>query len=46
MVYSRFLKDWKLAGPMTLLDDLQSAKSEIDALFRESVERTTRQLVE
>lgn len=42
----RFLKDWKLAGSMTLLGDLESAKTEIAALFRKSLERTARQLTE
>lgn len=42
----RFLKDWKLAGSMTLLDDLESAKAEIARLFRKSAERTVRQLAE
>src|SRR5687767_5997827 len=41
-----FLKDWKLAGSMTLLGDLESANGEIDRLFRESAERTVRQLTE
>ena len=42
----RFLEDWKLAGSMTLLGDLESAKSEIAALFRKSLERSARQLTE
>ena len=42
----RFLKDWKLVGSMTLLGDLDSAKTEIAALFRKSVERTARQVAE
>lgn len=42
----RFLKDWKLAGSMRLLDDLEKAKAEIADLFRKSVERTARQLAE
>lgn len=40
----RFLKDWKLAGSMTLIGDLESAKNEIARLFRKSAERTVRQL--
>ncbi len=42
----RFLEDWKLAGSMILLGDLESAKAEIAALFRQSLERTARQLAE
>ena len=42
----RFLKNWKLAGSMTLVGDLDSAKAEIAELFRKSVERTARQLSE
>jgi transcriptional regulator with XRE-family HTH domain len=42
----RFLKDWKLAGSVTLLADLDSAKAEIAAMFRQSLERTARQLGE
>lgn len=41
-----FLKDWKLAGSMTLLGDLEGAKAEIDRLFRKSTERTVRQVTE
>jgi hypothetical protein len=41
-----FPEDWKLAGSMTLLDDLENAKAQIDELFRKSVERTDRQLAE
>jgi len=41
-----FLKDWKLAGSMRLLDDLDNTKAEIDDLFRKSIERTARQLGE
>lgn len=40
----RFLQDWRLVGSMTMLGDLESAKAEIAALFRESLERTSRQL--
>jgi hypothetical protein len=39
-----FLKDWKLAGSMTLFGDLESADAEIAALFRKSIERTSRRL--
>ena len=42
----RFLRDWKLAGSMRLIDDLENAKVEIDDLFRKSIERTARQLAE
>lgn len=41
-----FLKDWKLAGSMRVLDDLENAKAEIDDLFRKSIERSARQLAE
>ena len=41
-----FLKDWKLAGSMTLLGDLESADAEIARLFRRSAERTVQQLTE
>lgn len=41
-----FLKGWKLVGSMTLVGDLESAKSEIAELFRRSVERTASQLSE
>lgn len=41
-----FLKDWKLAGSMTLIGDLEGAKAEIAELFRTSIERTARQLTE
>ncbi|HEX3228802.1 MAG TPA: hypothetical protein VHQ95_07535 [Pyrinomonadaceae bacterium] len=41
-----FLKDWKLAGSMTLVGDLETAKGEIAKLFRKSIERTARQLAE
>jgi len=34
------LKNWKLAGSMTLLGDLESANTEIAMLFRRSIERT------
>ena len=42
----RFLKNWKLAGSMTLLADLESAQTEIAAMFRRSLERTARQLAD
>lgn len=42
----RFLKDWKLVGSMRLLDDLETAKPEIDDVFRKSIEHTARQLAE
>ncbi len=42
----RFLKDWKLVGSMEITGDLESAKAEIAALFRQSLERTARQLSE
>lgn len=41
-----FLKDWNLVGSMTLLDDLESAKAEIAEMFRQSLERSARQLAE
>jgi len=41
-----FLKDWKLAGSMRLLDDLENSDAQIDDLFRKSIERTARQLAE
>ena len=41
-----FLTDWQLVGSMTLLGDLESAKTDIAALFRTALKRTTRQLVE
>ena len=40
----RFLKKWKLVGSMTLVGDVESAKAEISDLFRNSAERTARQL--
>ncbi len=40
----RFLGDWSLAGSMTLLGDLESARAEIAAMFRQSLERSARQL--
>ena len=41
-----FLTDWQLVNSMTLLGDLESAKADIAKLFRTSLERTSRQLVE
>ena len=41
-----FLRDWNLAGSMTLLGDLESAKAEIAELFRRSLGRTAHQLTE
>ena len=41
-----FLKDWKLAGSMNLIGDLESAKAEIAKLFRGSVRCTAQQLTE
>lgn len=41
-----FLRDWKLVGSMTLVGDLESAKTEIAKLFRQSLERTASQLAE
>jgi|SRR5689334_17044490 hypothetical protein len=42
----RFLKDWKLAGSMTMHGDLESANAEIARIFRHSAERTVRQLAD
>jgi transcriptional regulator with XRE-family HTH domain len=42
----RFLEGWKLVGSITLVGDLESAKPEIAALFRKSLERTAGQLAE
>jgi len=42
----RFLKDWKLVGSMRLLDDLETAKLDIDDVFRKSLGHTARQLAE
>ena len=39
-----FLTDWRLAGSMMLLGDLESASPEIAGLFRKSIERTSRDL--
>ncbi len=40
-----FLNDWQLVGSMTLVGDLEDARTDIDNQFRTSVERTSRQLV-
>lgn len=42
----RFLKDWKLVGSVRLLNDLETAKPEIDDVFRKSIEHTAGQLAE
>ena len=42
----RFLEDWQLVGSMTLRGDLDSAQAEIDALFRRSLDHTSRLLTE
>jgi DNA-binding transcriptional regulator YiaG len=42
----RFLANWELVGSMTLLGDLENAKADIARLFRTSLARTYRQLVE
>ena len=39
-----FLCDWQLVGSMRLRGDLESAKADIAALFRTSLERTSHQL--
>ena len=41
-----FLKDWKLVGSMTLLDDVEGAQAAIAELFFKSVKRTARQLTD
>ncbi len=41
-----FLGEWNLAGSMTLLGDLESAKAEIASMFRQSLERSASQLAE
>jgi hypothetical protein len=41
-----FLKNLKLAGSMTLIGDLETAKAEIAELFRGSIECTARRLTE
>jgi transcriptional regulator with XRE-family HTH domain len=41
----RFLREWRLVGSMALVGDLEGAKAEIAALFRASIERTSRQLI-
>jgi transcriptional regulator with XRE-family HTH domain len=42
----RFFAEWNLVGSMTLLGDLEGAKSEIAEMFRHSIERSARQLTE
>jgi hypothetical protein len=42
----RFLDDWNLVGSMRLLGDLESARTEIAEMFRQSLERTADQLAE
>ena len=39
-----FLQDWKLLGSMTLVGDLERAKSDVSKVFLESLERTSRGL--
>jgi hypothetical protein len=41
-----FLTDWQLVNSMVLIGDLENARADIAALFRTSLERTSRQLVE
>jgi hypothetical protein len=41
-----FLTDGQLAGSMTLLGDLESARADVAKLFRRSLERASRQLAE
>jgi hypothetical protein len=38
----RFLKDWKLVGSITLVDDPDAAQVELAGLFRRSLERTAK----
>jgi hypothetical protein len=42
----RFLNEWKLAGSMNLLGDLESANAEIAELFRGSIERSSHDLTD
>ena len=44
--HEHFLSDWQLVGSMTLLGDLESAKTDIAKLFHTSLERTSGQLAE
>ncbi len=39
-----FLKDWNLVGSMTLVDDLETAKTEIADLFRQSLAQSARHI--
>ena len=39
-----FLKDWQLAGSMTLTGDLESTSSQIGEAFKTSLVRATKQL--
>lgn len=41
-----FLQDWNLVGSMTLVDDLETAKTEIAELFRQSLAQSARELAE
>lgn len=41
-----FLGKWNLVGSMTLLGDPESARLQIAEMFRQSLERTARQLAE
>jgi hypothetical protein len=41
-----FLTDWQLAGLMTLLGDLESARAYIAKLFRRSLDHTSRHFME
>jgi len=42
----RFLKDWKLAGSVALLGDIETASREISESFRKAVARSARELNE
>jgi hypothetical protein len=44
-VREHFHHDWQLVGSMSLHGDLENAKGDIAALFRTSLERTSRQLM-
>lgn len=39
-----FLQDWNLVGSMTLVDDLETAKTEIADLFRQSLTESARHI--
>jgi transcriptional regulator with XRE-family HTH domain len=43
--YEHFRYDWQLVGSMSLHGDLENARADIAALFRASLERTSRQLM-